>query len=69
MISDTSHIIAETSEDRFDEVSSLEEAVRIAYSLLREGQPGDPISIEHRGKVIRQMVLRPDGTVEEEELG
>jgi hypothetical protein len=61
-------IISETTEDRFDETVSLEEAIRIARSLAREGQAGEPVSIEHRGKVIRQLVLMPDGMVEEEAI-
>jgi hypothetical protein len=61
-------IISETTEDRFDEVDSLEEAIRIARALARESQPGDPVSIEHRGRVIRQLVLLPDGKVVEEEI-
>jgi hypothetical protein len=61
-------IISETSEDRFDEADSLEEAIRIARSLARESQAGEPISIEHRGRVIRQLVLMPDGKVSEEEI-
>ena len=36
MISDAYCIISETSEDRFDETDSLEEAIRIARSLARE---------------------------------
>jgi hypothetical protein len=65
MISDAYCIISETSEDRFDETDSLEEAIRIARSLAREGKAGGPISIEYRGKVIRQVVLKPDGKLEE----
>jgi len=62
------HVISETSEDRFGETDSFEEAVRIARSAAREGQAGDPVSIEHRGKVIRQLVLLPDGRVAEEDI-
>jgi len=61
-------IVRETTEDRFDETDSLEEAVRIARSVVREGQAGEPVSIEHRGKVFRQLVLWPDGKVEEEAI-
>lgn len=61
-------IISETTEDRFDEAASLKEAIRIARALARESQAGDPISIEHRGRVIRQLVLLPDGKVLEEEI-
>ena len=60
-------IISETTEDRFDEVDSLEEAIRIARALARESQAGEPVSIEHQGRVIRQLVLMPDGRVSEEE--
>jgi hypothetical protein len=68
MISNAYCIIRETTESRFDETESLEEAIRIARSLVREGQAGDPVSIEHRGKVIRQLVLMPDGKAEEEAI-
>ena len=69
MISNAYCIIRETTEDRFDETDSLEEAICIARSLVREGQAGEPVSIEHRGKVVRQLVLMPDGKVEEEVVG
>jgi hypothetical protein len=68
VISNAYCIIRETTEDRLDETESLEEAVRIARSLVREGQAGDPVSIEHRGKVVRQLVLMPDGKAEEEAI-
>ncbi len=45
-------IISETTEDRFDEADSLAEAIRIARALAKESQAGDPVSIEHRGRVI-----------------
>jgi hypothetical protein len=61
-------IISETTEDRFDEADSLEEAIRIARAVVRESQAGDPVSIEHRGRVIRQLVLMPDGQVAEQEI-
>jgi hypothetical protein len=61
-------IISETTEDRFDEVDSLEEAIRIARALACERQAGDPVSIEHRGRVIRQLVLMADGRISDEEI-
>jgi hypothetical protein len=61
-------IISETTEDRFDEADSLEEAIRIARAVARENQAGDPVSIEYRGQVIRQLMLLPDGSVAEEEI-
>jgi hypothetical protein len=44
------------------------EAIRIARSVVREGQAGEPVSIEHWGKGVRRLVLRPDGKVEEEAI-
>ena len=61
-------IISETTEDRFDEADNLEEAIRIARAVARERKAGDPVSIEHQGRVIRQLVLMPDGRVSEEEI-
>ena len=68
MTSDAYYIISEITEDRFDETDSLEEAVRRARSLASEGQAGEPISIERGGKIIRQLVLMPDGKVLEQEI-
>ena len=68
MRTDLYHIISETTEDRFGETSSLEEAVSVARSLAREGQAGDPVSIEHFGKVIMQLVLTPNGKIAQEEI-
>jgi hypothetical protein len=61
----TFSIINETTEDRFDEAGSLDEALRIARAVVKESQAGDPISIEHDGRVIRQLVRTPEGGVEE----
>src|SRR5438445_13813032 len=33
--------------------------------LMKDSQAGDPVSIEHNGRVIRQLVLTPEGEVEE----
>ncbi len=61
------HIVSGTTEDRFDEVDSLEEALQIARRLVREGQTGlEPIAIEHNGRVIRQLVPTADVGVGEE---
>ena len=37
---------------------------RVGYPPI----PLDPVSIEHRGRVIRQLTLAPDGKVTEEEI-
>ena len=60
-------IISEVTEDRFDKTDNLADAIRIARTLVRESRAGDPIAIEHQGRVIRQLVLLPDGRVSEEE--
>jgi hypothetical protein len=62
------HIVNETTGDCFDEVDSLDEALRIARGVAKEGQAGEPGSIEHNGKVIRQLVLTADGKVEEAQV-
>jgi hypothetical protein len=69
MRTDLYHVISETTEDRFGETDSFEEAVRIARAVTRESQSGDPVAIEHRSKVIRQFVLLPGGKIAEEEIG
>lgn len=62
----TYYVISETTEDRFDEVGTLDEAIRIARALVKDSQAGDVISIEHNGRVIRQLVRTPGGVVEQE---
>ena len=66
MTQGTYYIVSEITEDRFDEADSLDEALRIARVVVKEGRVGEPVSIEHNGKVIRQLVLTPDGEIEEE---
>jgi hypothetical protein len=61
------HIISGTSEDRFDRTDNFEDALRIARSVVaREGRVEEPVLIEYRGMVIRELVLLPDGKVAEE---
>lgn len=67
MRTDLYHVISDATEDRFGEAESLEQAVRLAHSVVREGHVG-AVCIEHRGLVIRQLMLKPDGKVEEEVL-
>jgi len=69
MTPSTYSIISETTEDRFDETENLDDAIRIARGLVQKGQAGDPISIEHNGRVVRQFVLTPAGVVEEPAVG
>jgi hypothetical protein len=67
MHNDLYHIISGTSEDRFDRTDNFEEALRIARSVVvSEDSAAGPVLIEHRGMVIRQLVLLPDGNVQED---
>jgi hypothetical protein len=69
MRNDSYHIISGTSEDRYDRADTVEEAIRIARSVVvREGRVEEPVLIEHRGMVIRQLILMPDGKVAEEAI-
>jgi hypothetical protein len=67
MHNDLYHIISGNSEDRFDRTDNLEDALRIARSVVRqEGRIEEPVLIEHQGMVIRELVLMPDGKVAEQ---
>ena len=62
------YINSENTEDTFDSTDNLEDAIRIAREVAQNGQAGDPVCIEHKGKNIRQFVLMPNGKVAEEVL-
>lgn len=62
------HITSENTEDTFDSTNDLEEAIRIAREVARNGLAGDPVCIEHKGKNIRQFVRMPNGSIAEEAL-
>lgn len=62
------YITSENTEDTFDSTDNLQDAIRIARELAREGQAGDPVCIEHKGKNVRQFVLMPNGELAEEVL-
>jgi len=63
------YIVSETTEDRFGEADNLVDALRLARNLVQESQTGDPLLIEHDGRVVRQFVLTPEGIVEEVPVG
>ncbi len=62
------HITDENSEDTFDSVEKLEDAIRIARKIATTKRIGESVCIEYQGKNIRQFVLLPDGKVAEEAL-
>jgi hypothetical protein len=63
------YIVNESTEDTFEAAGGLEDAIRVAREVARQGQPGDPVSVlETGGKAIRQFVLMPDGTVAEQAM-
>jgi hypothetical protein len=69
MRADAYQIVSGVSEDRFGGTDNFEDAVRIARSVvLSEGRVEEPVLIEHRGFVIRELVLRPDGAIAEVEI-
>ena len=58
------HIVNESTEDTLESADNLQDAIRVAREVTRQGQVGDPVSIlESGGKAVRQFVLMPDGTV------
>ena len=60
------YITSENTEDTFDSTDDLQDAIRIAREVAEKGQAGDPVSVEHNGKNIRQFVLMPNGTIAEQ---
>ncbi len=61
------YVVNESTEDTLEATDNLEDAVRMAREVARQGQPGDPVSVlESGGKAVRQFVLMPDGTVAEQ---
>jgi hypothetical protein len=58
----------ESTEDTLASTENLQDAIRIAREVARQGQAGDPVSIEREGKTVRQFVLMADGTVEEQAI-
>jgi hypothetical protein len=60
------YIINESTEDTFESTDNLQDAIRVAREVAKQGQAGDPISIlESGGKAVRQFLLMSDGMVAE----
>lgn len=63
------YIVNESTEDTFESTDNLQDAIRVAREVARQGQAGDPVTIlESGGKAVRQFVLMPDGTVAEQAI-
>jgi hypothetical protein len=62
------YITNESTEDTFASTDNLQDAIRIAIDVARQGQAGDPVCVEREGKAIRQFILMPDGTVAEQAI-
>ena len=63
------YIINESTEDTFESTDNLQNAIRVAREVAKQGQAGDPVSIlESGGNAVRQFVLMPDGTVAEKAI-
>jgi hypothetical protein len=63
------YITNESTEDTLDSTDNLQNAIRIAREVAKQGLPGDPVSIiESEGMTVRQFVLMPDGTVAEQAI-
>lgn len=63
------YIVNESTEDTFESTEDLQDAIRAAREVARQGQAGDLVSLlESGGKAIRQFVLMPDGTVVEQAI-
>jgi hypothetical protein len=62
------YIVSEDTEDTFDSADNLQDAIRIAKEVAQEAPAGEPVCIEHEGKIVWQCVLMPDGKVAEEAI-
>jgi hypothetical protein len=59
-------VVNESTEDTFETTNNIQDAIRVAREVARQGQAGDPVSIlQSGGKAVWQFVLMPDGTVAE----
>ncbi len=61
------YIVNESTEDTFESTDNLQDAIRVAREVARQGHVGDPVSIlESGGKAVCQFILMSDGTVVEQ---
>ena len=63
------YVVRESTEDTFEAGGNLQDAIRLAREVARQGQLGDPVSVlETGGTAVSQCVLMPDGTVAEQAI-
>jgi hypothetical protein len=63
------YIVNESTEDTCESTDHLQDAIRLAREVAKQGQAGDLVSIlESGGKAVRQFLLMPDGTVAEQPI-
>ena len=56
------HITNESTEDTLESAGNLEDAIRIARQIARQGPVGDPVSIiESDGMAVTQLYSWPTG--------
>jgi hypothetical protein len=63
------YIVNERSEDTLEAVGNLQDAIRLAQEVAKQGLAGEPVSIlESGGLAVKQFVLMPDGGVAEQPI-
>jgi hypothetical protein len=61
------YVVNESTEDTFESTDNLEDAIRVAREVARQGLAGGLVSVlENGGMAVRQFVRMPDGTVAEQ---
>jgi hypothetical protein len=63
------YVVSEVTEDTFEATDDLQDAIRVAREVARQGAAGEPVSIlDSGGKAVKQFVLMSDGTVAEQPI-
>jgi hypothetical protein len=63
------YVTNESTEDTYVATDDLQEAIRMAKEVAKTGQAGDLVLVESsEGRGVKQFVLKPDGTVAENEV-
>jgi hypothetical protein len=63
------YVVNESTEDTFECTENLQEAIRVAREVAKQGRAGDPVSIlESGGRAVKQFILMPDGTIVEQAI-